>query len=351
MRTRNLARALRSSFLGNIELYHAFRFERKKKRCEKVIRTYLGDNVAPEKKQQIMRNMKRAMVKFHWNFEEYFLFRYEQLNDEERRAFFSNYDKDIFCDKVNNDKHADLLNDKWETYRTFKKFFKRDAVLLHDESDIETSEVKSFLENHNSFIMKPAHGSLGKGIEIVRATNYDEAVAKLKDVLSEHNTEYILEELIVQVEELAKWHPQSVNTLRIRTIILKDRIHICHPMLRIGRGDAVVDNAGSGGVFVVLDEKTGKPICSCDEFCNEYTVHPDTGFKFDDLVIPRWEEAIETAKQLAMVFPDVKYVGWDLALTDKGWVMIEGNDHAQLGFQYATHIGFRKEIEDLMKQM
>lgn len=349
----NLAKLFRASIFGNSPLYHAWRFERKKSRCDKVIKTFLGEDVSPERKNEIKRNMRRAMVKFHWDPDEYFLFGYENLTDVQRMGFFSEYDKNSFCDKVNNPESAAIFKDKWATYKKFRSFYHRDAVFVSNVADVDSLEIISFLEKHHSFIMKPNNGALGNGIEIIHGENLDDAKNKLKDVLEKqlHPRSYILEELIKQVDEMAKWHPQSVNTIRIRTFILKDRIHICHPLLRTGCGDSFVDNTGSGGVFVVLDQLTGKPICACDEYGNEYSSHPDSGLKFAETVIPRWNEAVDIAKQLAMVLPDVKYVGWDLALTENGWVMIEGNDKAQLGFQYATHIGFRREIEDLMKQM
>ena len=42
-----------------------------------------------------------------------------------------------------------------------------------------------------------------------------------------------------------------------------------------------------------------------------------------------WKEIIETVKQAAYVVPEVKYVGWDLAIgKNNEIIMIEGNDNA-----------------------
>ena len=42
--------------------------------------------------------------------------------------------------------------------------------------------------------------------------------------------------------------------------------------------------------------------------------------------IPRWNELIETAENLFReCLPENKYIGFDFALTDNGWVLIEGN--------------------------
>ena len=53
---------------------------------------------------------------------------------------------------------------------------------------------------------------------------------------------------------------------------------------------------------------------------------------------------------MASECPDVHYVGWDLALTDDGWVMIEGNEDGQFGFQYISP-GVAKEVAEIYKKL
>ena len=51
-----------------------------------------------------------------------------------------------------------------------------------------------------------------------------------------------------------------------------------------------------------------------------------------------------------MIVPSTKYVGWDMAFTDKGWVVVEGNNYGQFFLlQMPAEQGFRYEFEDLMK--
>jgi hypothetical protein len=45
------------------------------------------------------------------------------------------------------------------------------------------------------------------------------------------------------------------------------------------------------------------------------------------------------------------FIGWDLALTDDGWVMIEGNPRGQLVFQIAREKGAKAELEDIISRM
>lgn len=213
---------------------------------------FLG-GISQERRSQITKKMKRAMVKYHWAFDEYFLFDYEGLTHEERMKFVPEYDKNVFCDQVNNSKQADVFYSKWETNKVFKEFFKRDAILVKGLAEADSEDVNAFVEKHQSFIMKPINAACGRGIQLVRASSIEVAKNKLKNVLKELNTPYIVEELIVQSQDMARLHPNSVNTIRITTINLCDEIEIIHPFMRTGQGGNFVDNSGSGGIIAAIN--------------------------------------------------------------------------------------------------
>ena len=42
-------------------------------------------------------------------------------------------------------------------------------------------------------------------------------------------------------------------------------------------------------------------------------------------ILPEWSTVISTAQQAHTLFPNIKTIGWDLAITDKGVILIEGN--------------------------
>ena len=50
---------------------------------------------------------------------------------------------------------------------------------------------------------------------------------------------------------------------------------------------------------------------------------PIKGFQFPD-----WDKATDLVKRASMVIPQVAYIGWDVAFSDKGPVLVEGNDFA-----------------------
>lgn len=94
------------------------------------------------------------------------------------------------------------------------------------------------------------------------------------------------------------------------------------------QGDGFCDNSGQGGVICRVDEKTGK-ICSVatDDYFNVYETHPDTGIRFEGYQLPMVQEAVAFARKAALVVPQICHVGWDVAVTPDGPVLIEGNDY------------------------
>ena len=64
--------------------------------------------------------------------------------------------------------------------------------------------------------------------------------------------------------------------------------------------------------------------------------------------IPAWDDLLSLAEKLAKVVPEQKYVGWDFALTDNGWILVEGNTRGQFLHQYCEKKGCRKAIESVI---
>lgn len=340
----HLNRLFLRSPLAKKKWVHFLLYQKKKKNAPIILKRFMGE-VPADRKHDLLRKMRHAMVCYRWNFEEFFLFGYEDLSKEEIASFAPEFDKNVFCAKVNDEMDSSVYYSKWNTYSRFKKYYKRDVVQVKCLEDLQSIDFIAFVDRHHRFILKPESKSCGRGIRIINTLSAEDAKQKLETVYRKGDTRFVLEELVVQSEEMARLHPESVNTVRIPTFRLDDRVHIFPPYLRMGQGSSFVDNAGSGGVFGLVDLETGRVYAACDEMGNSYEVHPNTKEKIIGFVVPRWKEAIALAKELITIVPSVRWVGWDLALTDDGWVLIEGNERAQFVFQIPDRKGCRKEVE------
>jgi hypothetical protein len=58
-----------------------------------------------------------------------------------------------------------------------------------------------------------------------------------------------------------------------------------------------------------------------------HDTHPDTGSQISGRVVPDWPSLKQHVLKVANQLPFLRYVGWDIALSAKGPVFIEGNSN------------------------
>lgn len=346
MESKYLKRLLRLSPFAKSRLYHSIRFSTKKKRIKKYVErrgedfTFWGPII------------REAMVDYHWDPNEVFMYNYIALSPEKRREFVPEYEKNIFCDRVNDYDGSKVFDSKWRSYCVFKQYYKRECCLLtNDLLRKGGKDIIGFLKKNRDFIFKPDSNASGRGIVVIRSASFEESVDRLRAVMENRRGSFIIEELIEQNLLMGRFHPSSVNSLRIRTFRFDDRVEILPSNMRIGQGDSVVDNTGQGGISAAIDEN-GYIFTACDEAGIRYDTHPDSGERIIGERVPFWEDAVSFVKRLASVIPTVRYVGWDIALTNDGWVMIEGNDKGMfVGIQKPRQEGFRPNLNRILSEL
>lgn len=317
-----------------------------------VVNQLVEANIPAEKQKDVeyINSLKKdvfhCFVKYLAKPSEYFLLGFECKNEEERNEMLTDVVKDIYCCKYANIEKQREVSDKFLFYERMKPYFKREACIVRGKSDRKS--FIEFTEKHHRFIAKPNGGSFGQNTNIFNAAEI--RAEKLFEQLIADGTKWIIEELIVQSTEMAKFNPTSVNSVRIPTFRTKLGIVIEGAFMRAGRKDSVVDNAGAGGVFVKIDENTGEIISDgYTETGERYKLHPDSLVLFRGFQIPQWKELVKLAKACHEALPDHKYVGWDFALTANGWVLMEGNWGQFLCQQVSGQRAYKKRFIELIK--
>lgn len=171
---------------------------------------------------------------------------------------------------------------------------------------------------------------------------------EFKDLLIEkESTSFLLEEIVRNCDELASINPTSLNTVRATTLIQKDGTpRIMSIILRVGAPGSHVDNWGAGGVGYNFDIETG--VCNMygrDKKNRPYVYHPGSNVQMIGFKLPRFEELKQYVYELTKVFPAARYVGWDIAITPKGFDLIEMNCPAG----HDMFQSFDNPVYDLMK--
>ena len=333
-----IKKILQKSIAYNVYIY----FKERKKRNRYLEQKY-GDNKKAKMKAKI------ACLVLRFNHRDFYRLRGEDKTLEELRDYVTYKESSGFNGSHTTGKASRILHDKWLSYNHFMEFYGRKVALI-EKADLSSGNVMEklnfLLEDgyEGRLIYKPLNKNKGIGIRLFDSS--EEALRFLQE--SEGG---IVEQVIIQKEEMASFNPSSVNTIRIHSINYGDSIDVKWPCLRMGRKGSVVDNAGAGGIFAAIDVETGVTVAACDESRNTYVVHPDSQKKLIGFQVPQWNEACELTKRLAHLLPQTAIVGWDLALTENGWVLVEGNGFPLIIYQIATGKGLRAEFDEIRKRL
>ena len=274
----------------------------------------------------------------------------DKKNYEERRSFLADRDVMEIVYKYNDSSSIEIFNDKSRTYEKYSQFFGREAITIQSEADYEL--FRQFIRGKEDIVRKSVRESTGRGVALVKLKEYSGKEEELFGELLKGG-KMLIEERIQQDERMAALNPSSVNTIRLITFNTQNGIVATYCFLKAGRESSFVDNGGAGGILIGVDIESGVTTTNgIAETGERFDIHPDTHVELKGFQLPAFRDAICMAKELAKMAPKVKYIGWDLAYTKDGWIVVEGNGMGQLiGPQSAMQRGIRSEVESILKNM
>jgi len=257
--------------------------------------------------------------KYGAGYYDYQEFEFYNLKKDERKTYLTRTKNNLIIRTYNNKEYFHLFDQKEEFNDLFKKYLKRDYLVIDENS---FTKFKKFIAKHNSIIVKPLDGEGGKGVEKYEIDEECNLEALFNTLLI--RKQFLIEECILQHEKINKLYADSINSLRLFTFYDGNETYVLNSVFKIGNG-GVTDNFSSGSMYTFLDEK-GKVICpAIDRDDNYFEKHPITNEEIIDFEVPLYKEACELVKKAALIVPEIRYVGWDVAISPKGPVIIEGN--------------------------
>lgn len=173
---------------------------------------------------------------------------------------------------------------------------------------------------------KPHGGTGGEGFSLLDSENFETTI----EAILESGGTYIINEKIEQHPYAQALFPDAVNPLRI--VVMRDveteEIFLVSASQRIGtRHSAPVSNAAAGGLTAPIDPEDGR-LKKAVRYVGGYgwcTSHPDTGAPIQGVEIPGWDEIAEEILETLNGLQWLDYAGLDVAVTSKGFTMIEIN--------------------------
>ncbi|MEL6375133.1 MAG: sugar-transfer associated ATP-grasp domain-containing protein [Pseudomonadota bacterium] len=172
----------------------------------------------------------------------------------------------------------------------------------------------------------------------------DDIVAEI----TEHYAEgYMFQPRVVPHKRVREICGNRLATVRVMTMLTPSGPQVLRAMWKLPVGDNAADNFWRPGNMVAqLDPVDGRIMrlqSGTGLEAQEHRVHPDTGMALIDTRVPHWGAVIDTALEAAKVLKEAPLLGWDIAPTDEGAVIIEPNYTPDL---HLAQIADRRGIMD-----
>ncbi len=154
---------------------------------------------------------------------------------------------------------------------------------------------------------------------------------------------------------------RALSTARVNTCFTPEGPEILFSVLRLARGSNQTDNFNdgrNGNMVAEIDIASGKlgparGSLSKDYPCmSSFSVDPDTGHPIAGRLVPYWEEIKALLLKSQATLPELKTLGWDVAITNQGPFIVEANsNYGGESTQVAYGRGLKPVFIDRLKQL
>ena len=268
----------------------------------------------------IIKDMIKCKKIYGCSYEEYYYYRFDTLNEMERNTYITKEKNKLLEEAWNEYVDPSFWERKTMLYQHFKNDIKRDYLLLTGDN---LKEFTKFSKKNPVFIAKTDMRNEPHQIRRV-VLNEHMKPEKVYESLLEKNLN-LLETELTQNIKLKELYPKSLNTIQFITVKNKGKVHITNAVLKIGNG-SIVNNLYYGGMVAKIDLKTGivtTPGLDYRDHC--YEKHPSTKTKIIDFEIPDFGKLKQYVLNLALKIKNANYVAWDIAITEKGPVLMDAS--------------------------
>lgn len=234
------------------------------------------------------------------------------------------------------------------------------AVLAHLQRDARTKEWRLRQEESDeiglpkgNIFVKPAKGKGGRGCErwtfadgryhgpAGQVLDEDELLRRIA-ALADARGRYLIQECLENHPELRDigGHLTSLRITSCRNE--QARFEVTNATLKLSFApDKSVDNFHQGGGVAKVDIQRGLVGPASDSWkdrpCVWHKIHPVSGAPIEGRILPRWRETVAMVERAHSLFPDQIMLGFDVAITERGPVIIEGNVQSGCDMIQRTH--------------
>ena len=231
------------------------------------------------------------------------------------------------------------------------------AVICDDERSVpgtvnlrNSNDVEIYLRNpaHTPLFIKPVRGAHGRNVFSVIGLSPDGYSLELSSgetpgvqdfvtgLAARERGGWLFQERLNTDTRIGIFSGDRLTSIRMIIVLTPNGPEMLSAVWRIPTGKNVTDNFSvgrSGNLIAGVELDTGRIVgmVQGDGWKNiVVTHHPDSGTdpdtaRFTDRRLPQWDAAKALCLKYAVLFPDLHLQHWDIALTDRGPVILEVN--------------------------
>lgn len=239
----------------------------------------------------------------------------------------------------------------FSTPRNIALLDKKGVTWLHT---MQRHSYDQFVQHAHSTVngfCKKLRGIRGEGAFPLRIENGKLFSGDLEISISELSQKvdgtYLLQERLTQHADMARLHPESINTIRLVTFNNDGNVELFFAAVRMGTSGRNVDNWNAGGIAVAVDMATGRLrdygiMKAC--YGKRAETHPDSNIMFSGYQIPFFKESVELVCNVHRYMYGMHSVGWDVAITEQGPTLIEANEDWDGSFAMCSEENFKEKF-------
>lgn len=227
-----------------------------------------------------------------------------------------------------------ILMNKYIFSKVFSDFYGRTCLQCRD---VDMEGLRRLAGETGKVVIKPNCKGQGKGVKVLPAGDQEELRAALEAIRALDGG--IVEEFICQHPSIARLNPGAVSIIRFYSLSSPAGSYIFAPVLTVAT-EKDISNGCQDALTAMIDIRDGRVISQAVDQNQivDYERHPVTGQPFRGLQIPFWQESLELMKRALPLAEKISNIGWDLAVTEEGPLIVEANTIP--GFNTAQYRGF-----------
>ncbi len=295
---------------------------------------------------------------------EYYLYRlYDPaVPPTTKRTFLSNARWDDLVDRINPRAYHYLVDDKTAFGTTLRRFGIATAA-IHDVFDVSRTmflsgsgarDAAAFARHVRSLaapgiVIKDEEGRQGHHVHVLqriddrsvlladgRRLGHEEFFARLTE---SGVRRFVVQERLRPHPDLRPLAGETLATIRLVTYIDDPGdVRALRATMRVPLLDAGVDNFSAGNLAAPIDLTTGVLGQALErETGRRHALHPRTGAPLEGFAVPDWPAVLLLVARAALAFDRLPTIGWDVAITASGPVLVEGNSRYQLNVIQMPH--------------